>query len=133
MSSTLEGPSDHAFGRMTTPFKTPKTRRNLRELNDFINAARCGDYSAVTSSQLDNLQRRASPRRSRDLQKEKEEQDELRRNLLNSREKSHLQMSTDLRQRRHHQNQKQSLAINQAGLNNVLREILNSRFREEAK
>ena len=93
MSSTLEGPSDHAltaFGRMTTPFKTPKTRRNLKDLNDFINAARCGDYSVVTSSQLENQQRRASPRRSRDLQKEKEEEDELRRNLLNSREKNHL-------------------------------------------
>ncbi len=76
MSSTLEGPTDHALsasGRMTTPFKTPKTRRNLKDLNDFINAARCGDYSAVTSSQVDNRQSRASPRRSRDLQKEKEE------------------------------------------------------------
>ena len=53
MSSTLEAPSDRALiacGRMTTPFKTPKTRRNLKDLNDFINAARCGDYSVVTSS-----------------------------------------------------------------------------------
>ena len=87
--------------RLTTPFKTPKTRST--NLRDFIDASRRGDYSMVTQSYLDN-NRGISPRKSRDLQKEKEEFDELRKNLLNSREKTHLQVSTDLRQRRHHIN-----------------------------
>jgi len=40
----------NSFVRMTTPFKTPKTRRNLRDLKDFIDASRRGDYSMVTQS-----------------------------------------------------------------------------------
>ena len=48
MSSADPNPKSDV--RMTTPFKTPKTRRNLKDLKDFIDAARRGDYTAVTLS-----------------------------------------------------------------------------------
>ena len=97
------------------PFKTPTRRRqqhpHAKDLKDFIDAARRGDYSVVTDSTP--LIEYKSPRRSRDLIKEKEELEELRKNILNSREKlPQVGAAADLRVRRHHINQKLSLAIN---------------------
>ena len=39
--------------RMKTPFKTPKTRRNLKDLKEFIDASRRGDYNVVTNAELE--------------------------------------------------------------------------------